>query len=329
MPFTFVGTGAIADKPLGAVLHFNGKVYCGNENGGSSKGYIFNPADNTFTTFTLPASAYYPRVLLLDGRILFCPIQYCDKSWLLVNEDGTYQTLNDWTFGVNGASLMRDGKVAICNATAYRFGFFNPKTTYFEYFPNTPSAILSGVTPASTTLLPDGKLLLINDHPTYLAYIYNPFNNVWEQISLNGFTGALSNKGVMLYDGGLAVFGNYYGLNLVDIYSKKIIDIEAMYMGAIGDTTINILICPDGDIFVANLLYINKYNITNNTLTNVGYTTMPTLQRYPKGMVMLPSGKMFYCTNGADLDNNGFTIWDSSLGTLPKEVCLSAFYNRG
>jgi hypothetical protein len=56
---------------------------------------------------------------------------------------------------------------------------------------------------------------------------------------------------------------------------------------------------------------------------------MPTLQQNPKGMVMLPSGKMFYCTNGTALDNNGFTIWDSSLGTLPKEVCLSAFYNRG
>ena len=56
---------------------------------------------------------------------------------------------------------------------------------------------------------------------------------------------------------------------------------------------------------------------------------MPTLQQSPQGMVMLPSGKMFYCTNGAALDNNGFTIWDSSLGTLPKEVCLSAFYNRG
>ena len=66
MPFTFIGTGAIADKPFGAVLHFNGKVYCGTENGGSSKGYIFNPADNTFTTFTLPGSDYYPRVLLLD-----------------------------------------------------------------------------------------------------------------------------------------------------------------------------------------------------------------------------------------------------------------------
>lgn len=327
MSFTFVGTGAIADKPLGAVFHFNGKVYCGAENGGSSKGYIFNPADNTFTTFALPSSDYYPRVLLLDGRILFCPIA-ATKSWLLVNEDGTYQTLNDWTFVVNGASLMRDGKVAICNATAQRFGVFNPKTTYLENFPSVPSVLLTK-TPISTTLLPDGKLLLIISDATYPAYIYNPFNNIWEQISLNGFAGTSGNKGAMLYDGGLAVFGNYYGLNLVDIYSKKIIDVEAMYMSGIGDTTITIRVCPDGDIFVANLLYINKYNITNNVLTNVGYTTLPTLQSSPKGVVMLPSGKMFYCTNGAALDNNGFTIWDSSLGTLPKEVCLSAFYNRG
>ena len=325
MPFTFIGTGAIADKPLGAVLHFNGKVYCGTEDGGSSKGYIFNPVDSTFTTFTLPASAYYPRVLLLDGRILFCPIQYRERSWLLVNEDGTYQTLNDWTFGVNGASLMRDGKVAICNTTAKRFGFFNPKTTYFEYFPNTPSAILTGVTPASTTLLPDGKLLLINAHATQTGYIYNPFNNVWEQISLNGFASSNDSGGAFLYDGGLAVFGNYYGLHLIDIYSKKIIDQEGMT----GQTFLFIRISPDGDVFLANSTQINKFHIENNIITNVGYTTMPTLQQSPKGMVMLPSGKMFYCTNGAALDNNGFTIWDSSLGTLPKEVCLSAFYNRG
>ena len=326
MPFTFVGTGAIADKPLGAVLHFNGKVYCGTDNGGSSKGYIFNPDDNTFVTFTLPASNYYPRVLLLDGRILFCPPQYFEKSWLLVNEDGTYQTLNDWTFAVNGASLMRDGKVAICNETANRFGFFNPKTTYFEYFPNVPSAILTGVKPSSTTLLPDGKLLLINrNNATYPAYIYNPFNNVWEQISLNGFNMSQDNQSVLLYDGGLAVFGSYSGLNLIDIYSKKIIDQEGMT----GQGVVLVRISPDGDVFLANNTQINKYNITNNVLTNVGYTTMPTLQQNPKGMVMLPSGKMFYCTNGTALDNNGFTIWDSSLGTLPKEVCLSAFYNRG
>lgn len=324
MPFTFVGTGAIADKPFGAVLHFNGKIYCGTENGGSSKGYIFNPTDNTFATFTLPSSDYYPRVLLLDGRILFCPV-VATKSWLLVNEDGTYQTLNDWTFLVNGASLMRDGKVAICNTTANRFGFFNPKTTFFEYFPNTPSAILSGVAPVSTTLLPDGKLLLINANITYQAYIYNPFNNVWEMISLNGFNGDSNSKGAFLYDGGLAIFSGYLGLNLIDIYSKKIIDQEAM----IGSTVLFIRMSPDGDVFLANNTAINKYNITNNVLTNVGYTTMPTLQQSPKGMVMLPSGKMFYCTNGAALDNNGFTIWDSSLGTLPKEVCLSAFYNRG
>ena len=325
MPFTFIGTGAIADKPLGAVLHFNGKVYCGTSDGGSSKGYIFNPVDSTFTTFTLPASAYYPRVLLLDGRILFCPIQYREKSWLLVNEDGTYQTLNDWTFGVNGASLMRDGKVAICNTTANRFGFFNPKTTYFEYFPNTPSAILSGVVPASTTLLPDGKLLLINAHATQTGYIYNPFNNVWEQISLNGFASSGDSRGAFLYDGGLAVFGSYYGLTLIDIYSKKIIDQEGMT----GQTFLFTRISPDGDVFLANSTQINKFHIENNIITNVGYTTMPTLQQSPQGMVMLPSGKMFYCTNGAALDNNGFTIWDSSLGTLPKEVCLSAFYNRG
>ncbi|MEY3223616.1 MAG: hypothetical protein RLZZ203_2472 [Cyanobacteriota bacterium] len=325
MPFTFIGTGAIADKPLGAVLHFNDKVYCGTENGGSSKGYIFNPANNTFTTFTLPASDYYPRVLLLDGRILFCPV-VANRSWLLVNEDGTYQTLNDWNFNVSGASLMRDGKVAICNTTANRFGFFNPKTTYFEYFPNTPSAILSGVVPASTTLLPDGKLLLINAHVTQTGYIYNPFNNVWEQISLNGFNGDSNSKGALVYDGGLSIFSNYYGLNLIDIYSKKIIYQEAM----IGSSTAAFIrISPDGDVFLANNMAINKYHIENNVLTNVGYTTMPTLQQTPKGMVMLPSGKLFYCTNGTALDNNGFTIWDSSLGTLPKEVCLSAFYNRG
>ena len=324
MPFTFIGTGAIADKPFGAVLHFNGKVYCGTENGGSSKGYIFNPADNTFTTFTLPGSDYYPRVLLLDGRILFCPF-IANRSWLLVNEDGTYQTLNDWTFNVSGASLMRDGKIAICNTTAYRFGFFNPKTTYFEYFPNTPSAILSGVAPVSTTLLPDGKLLLTTNNNTYSAYIYNPFNNTWEMISLNGFPISNDNKGVLLYDGGLAVFGNYHGLNLIDIYSKKIIDQD----NAVGGNCSFVRISPDGDVFLVGDIYINKYNITNSILTNVGYTTMPTLQQNPKGMVMLPSGKMFYCTNGAALDNNGFTIWDSSLGTLPKEVCLSAFYNRG
>ena len=323
MPFTFVGTGAIADKPLGAVLHFNGKVYCGTENGGSSKGYIFNPADNTFTTFTLPGSDYYPRVLLLDGRILFCPF-IANRSWLLVNEDGTYQTLNDWTFNVSGASLMRDGKIAICNTTAYRFGFFNPKTNYFEYFPNIPS-VLSGITPISTTLLPDGKLLLTNYSNTQTVSIYNPFNNVWEQISLNGFDGDINSKGTLLYDGGLAVFGNASGLNLIDIYSKKIIGQEDM----VGTSVLFTRISPDGDVFLANSLYINKYNITNSILTNVGYTTMPTLQQNPKGMVMLPSGKMFYCTNGAALDNNGFTIWDSSLGTLPKEVCLSAFYNRG
>lgn len=324
MPFTFVGTGAIADKPLGAVLHFNGKVYCGTENGGSSKGYIFNPVDSTFTTFTLPASDYYPRVLLLDGRMLFCGVLN-NRSWLLVNEDGTYQTLNDWTFGVNGASLMRDGKVAICNATTNRFGFFNPKTTYFEYFPNTPSTILSGVTPVSTTLLPDGKLLLITNSNTYSAYIYNPFNNIWEMVSLNGFLTSNNNRGALVYDGGLSVFGNYLGLSLIDIYSKKIIDQDH----AVGSNLSFIRISPDGDVFLVGTIYINKYNIMNSILTNVGYTTMPTLQQYPKGVVMLPSGKMFYCTNGAALDNNGFTIWDSSLGTLPKEVCLSAFYNRG
>lgn len=324
MPFTFVGTGAIADKPLGAVLHFNGKVYCGTENGGSSKGYIFNPVDSTFTTFTLPASDYYPRVLLLDGRMLFCGVLN-NRSWLLVNEDGTYQTLNDWTFGVNGASLMRDGKVAICNATTNRFGFFNPKTTYFEYFPNTPSTILSGVTPVSTTLLPDGKLLLITNSNTYSAYIYNPFNNIWEMVSLNGFLTSNNNRGALVYDGGLSVFGNYLGLSLIDIYSKKIIDQD----NAVGGNLSFIRISPDGDVFLVGAIYINKYNIMNSILTNVGYTTMPTLQQYPKGVVMLPSGKMFYCTNGAALDNNGFTIWDLSLGTLPKEVCLSAFYNRG
>ena len=324
MPFTFVGTGAIADKPLGAVLHFNGKVYCGTENGGSSKGYIFNPVDSTFTTFTLPASDYYPRVLLLDGRMLFCGVLN-NRSWLLVNEDGTYQTLNDWNFNVSGASLMRDGKVAICNTTAYRFGFFNPKTTYFEYFPNTPSAILSGVVPVSTTLLPDGKLLLITNSNTYSAYIYNPFNNIWEMVSLNGFLTSNDNRGALVYDGGLSVFGNYLGLNLIDIYSKKIIDQD----NAVGSNLSFIRISPDGDVFLVGTIYINKYNIMNSILTNVGYTTMPTLQQHPKGVVMLPSGKMFYCTNGAALDNNGFTIWDSSLGTLPKEVCLSAFYNRG
>ena len=219
---------------------------------------------------------------------------------------------------------MRDGKIAICNTTAYRFGFFNPKTNYFEYFPNIPS-VLSGITPISTTLLPDGKLLLINAHATQTGYIYNPFNNVWEQISLNEFTVLSDNKGVMLYDGGLAVSGGYYGLILIDIYSKKIIDQEGMT----GQGAAFVRISPDGDVFLANNTQINKYNITNNTLTNVGYTTMPTLQQRPRGMVMLPSGKMFYCTNGAALDNNGFTIWDSSLGALPKEVCLSAFYNRG
>ena len=327
MPFTFIGTGAIADKPLGAVLHFNGKVYCGTANGGSSKGYIFNPADNTFTTFTLPNSDYRPRVLLLDGRILFCGV-INNRSWLLVNEDGTYQTLNDWTFRVNDASLMRDGKVAICNATDdRRFGFFNPKTTFFEYFPNTPS-VLSGITPTTTTLLPDGKLLLVNNSPTYQTYIYNPFNHVWEQIDLNGFNGSNfvgDNGGALLYDGGLAVFGNTYGLNLIDIYSKKIIDQEGM----VGASVSFIRISPDGDVFLVNNSTINKYHIENNILTNVGYTTLPTLQQNPSGMVMLPSGKMFYCTNGTELDNNGFTIWDSSLGTLPKEVCLSAFYNRG
>ena len=324
MPFTFVGTGAIADKPLGAVLHFNGKVYCGTENGGSSKGYIFNPVDSTFTTFTLPASDYYPRVLLLDGRMLFCGVLN-NRSWLLVNEDGTYQTLNDWNFNVSGASLMRDGKVAICNTTAYRFGFFNPKTTYFEYFPNTPSAILSGIAPVSTTLLPDGKLLLITNSNTYSAYIYNPFNNIWEMVSLNGFLTSNNNRGALVYDGGLSVFGSYLGLSLIDIYSKKIIDQD----NAVGGNFSFIRISPDGDVFLVGTIYINKYNIMNSILTNVGYTTMPTLQQYPKGVVMLPSGKMFYCTNGAALDNNGFTIWDSSLGTLPKEVCLSAFYNRG
>jgi hypothetical protein len=322
MPFTFVGTGAIADKPLGAVLHFNGKVYCGTENGGSSKGYIFNPGDNTFTTFVLPASDYYPRVLLLDGRILFCPV-VASRSWLLVNEDGTYQTLNDWTFNVSGASLMRDGKVAICNSTTQRFGIFNPKTTFFENFPNIPS-VLSYITPQSTTLLPDGKLLLITVNATYPAYIYNHYNSIWEMVSLNGFNSS-NNRGVLLFSGGLAVFGNSSGLNLVDIYSKKIINQEGMV--GTGFTTIRI--SPDGDIFLVNNININKYNITNNVLTNVGYTTMPTLQQNPAGIVMLPSGKMFYCTNGTALDNNGFTIWDSSLGTLPKEVCLSAFYNRG
>jgi hypothetical protein len=327
MPFTFVGTGAIADKPLGAVLHFNGKVYCGTENGGSSKGYIFNPDDNTFATFVLPNSDYYPRVLLLDGRMLFCGVSFENRrSWLLVNEDGTYQTLNDWTFAVNGASLMRDGKVAICNYTTHRFGVFNPKTTYLENFPNIPSVLLTQ-SPISTTLLPDGKLLLINaDANTLTCYIYNPFNNVWEQISLNGFTGDSASKSSLLYDGGLAVFGNVFGLNLIDIYSKKIIDQEGMTGVA---PVAFVRISPDGDVFLANFTHINKYNITNNVLTNVGYTTMPTLQQNPKGMVMLPSGKMFICTNGAALDNNGFTIWDSSLGTLPKEVCLSAFYNRG
>jgi hypothetical protein len=326
MPFTFIGTGAIADKPSGAVLHFNNKVYCGTANGGSSKGYIFNPADNTFTTFTLPASDYYPRVLLLDGRILFCGVTN-NRSWLLVNEDGTYQALNDWTFRVNDASLMRDGKVAICNATIdRRFGFFNPKTTFFEYFPNTPS-VLSDITPTTTTLLPDGKLLLVNNSSTYQAYIYNPFNHVWEQIDSNGFNASNNwdNEGALLYDGGLAVFGNVYGLNLIDIYSKKIIDQEGMTGVNVAFTRLS----PDGDVFLVNSSTINKYHIENNILTNVGHTTLPTLQQLPSGMVMLPSGKMFYCTHGAVLDNNGFTIWDSSLGTLPKEVCLSAFYNRG
>jgi len=325
MPFTFVGTGSASDKPLGAVLHFNGKVYCGCSSG-NAKGFIFNPADNTFTTFTLPNTDYYPRVLLLDGKILFAPLNNTSKSWLLVNEDGTYTALNDWDFSVNGASLMRDGKVAICNTTTNKFGVFNPKTTFLENFPNVPSVITSGVIPNSVTLLPDGKLLLITNNATYPAWIYNPFNSLWEQISLNGLTASdNNNKGALLYDGGLAVFGSYYGLSLINIYSKKIIDVESM----VGSNVLFIRICPDGDVFLVNNNTINKFHIENNIITNVGYTNLPSSQISPSGCVMLPSGKLFYCCYGDSVDNNGFVIWDSSLGTLPDEVCLSAFYNRG
>lgn len=325
MSFTFIGTGAVADKPLGAVLHFNGKIYCGCPGNGTAKGYIFNPADNTFTTFTLPNSDYFPRVLLLNGKMLFTPLNTV-RSWLLVNEDGTYDTLNEWNFIVNSASLMRDGKVAICNGSVNRLSVFNPRTTFLENFPNVPSVINSGVVPNSVTLLPDGKLLLITNNATYPAWIYNPFNSLWEQISLNGLTASdNNNKGALLYDGGLAVFGSYYGLSLINIYSKKIIDVESM----VGSSVSFIRICPDGDVFLVNGNTINKFHIENNIITNVGYTNLPSSQISPSGCVMLPSGKLFYCCYGNSVDNNGFVIWDSSLGTLPDEVCLSAFYNRG
>lgn len=332
MPYTVISLNSASEKPCGAIYHFNGKVYCGCVNGSNpAKGYIFNPDNNTFTSFTLPTHDYYPRALTLDGRILYTAKDNNNRSWLLVNEDGTYTTLNDWNYRTDKACLTRDGKILIALVDLDNFGLFNPRTNFLEFLPNKPNTT-STADAHGCTLLPDGKFFLTFNNngtsgTTQFAFIFNPFNNEWSSIDRNGVQLDQSYKNVYLYDGGLVAMVDFYGLHLINIYNKKIIDSESRYTANQYQFN-SILPAPDGDIFVVGSQGIQKYNVTNNIVSSVSYSPLPADNNTPVGACILPSGNIFYSHNGSAIANNSFVIWTSSLGTLPNEVCLSAFYNR-
>lgn len=325
MPFTIIPTNAANERPAGAILHYNGKVYCGNANGGIGKGYIVNPDDNTFASFTLPSSDYIPRALTLDGRILYTGRDN-GKPWLMVNEDGTYTTLNEWIHQTHKACLTRDGKILIGDISSNNFGLLNPRNNFFEFLPNKPAEIVSD--PYECSILPDGKYFLTFNSNTKPFWIFNPFNNLWEAITITGYTHDQSNKSCLLYDGGTMIIGEYYGVRLVNIYSKKII---ASAVRANSHIYSSLLISPDGDVFyVSNGNNgIAKYTINNNTIQSVGIAALPSGNNYPTGACVLPSGNIFYTNFGSTAAENAFVIWNASLGALPVEVCLSTFYNRG
>lgn len=326
MPFTIIPTNAANERPAGAILHFNGKVYCGNANGGSGKGYIVNPDDNTYTSFTIPSSDYMPRALTLDGRILYTGRDSAGKPWLLVNEDGTYTSLPEWTTRTGKACLTRDGKILIGFIDYFNFGVFNPRTNFFEFLPNKPADITAQAYECS--ILPDGKYFLTFHSNTKPYYIFNPFDNSWQTINITGYQHDQGNKSCLLYDGGTMVVADYYGVRLVNIYNKKIISSVAR---ANSHIYCSLLIAPDGDVFYVSHAGngITKYNITNNVIQSVSLASFPIDTNYPTGSCMLPNGGLFYTNFGSAAINNAFVIWTASLGTLPNEVCLSAFYNRG
>ena len=299
------GLGTSTTMFRGGVLLQDGRVLLvpfntSTTSGTSNRAYIWNPANNTWSTTAAMTglgtgtATFSGGVLLADGKVLLIPYQ----TYTGGTSGRAYiynPTSNTWTTSSNnfqGASPGWEGGIPLTSGKILCLPYGTP--TIRTYDPstnevNTPAGVFTGYAGAVT--LADGRIFCVPHHAKY-ARVYNPATKEVTIPSGNTFPGGGSHAGgVLLYDGRVfCIPNNGTTARIYNPVTETVTTPAGTYSG--GSSRGGVLL-PDGRVFMVPFYSTTAriYDPVSDTLTTPNGTYAGS-DSFRNG-VLLSDGRVF------------------------------------